>query len=183
MQKYDGAELALSLGMNRISFIQLAYFLGSDYTVGVKHVGIVHAVEILSEFKDESDSELESDLAVCLAPLLRFREWFGDKKSDRAKTLRKRLARVRLEEDFPDPAVARAYLEPEVDGSQEKLVWGRPDWSVLHNFAVSKLRWSEEKTDSLLNPIKQRLEELERQGKFSTQTSLLQFFDSLPKGC
>ena len=169
--------------MDRLSFIQLAYFLGSDYTIGVKHVGIVHAVEILSEFKsDDANSDLEDDVSKCLAPLLRFRDWFNDKKSLRAKTLRKRLGRVKLEDGFPDPSIARAYLEPEVDHSHEMLVWGKPDWNVLRDFALSKLHWSAEKVDSLLTPIELRLEELEVQGKISTQTSLLQFFDSLPKG-
>lgn len=182
MQKYCCPDMVASLGMNRISFIQLAYFLGSDYTVGVKHIGIVHAVEILSEFKDSSDQDLETELDVCLAPLLRFRGWFRDASSTRAKVLRRHLARVVLDEEFPDPAIALAYLEPEVDSSREALVWNKPNWPVLRDFALARLNWSQDKTDALLNPIQLRLEEVERLGKISEQTSLLQFFDALPKG-
>jgi len=38
------------LGLNRQKLVFLAMLLGSDYTDGIRNVGVVHAMEILSEF-------------------------------------------------------------------------------------------------------------------------------------
>ena len=37
-------------GLDRLQLINLAYLLGSDYTVGVAGVGIVTAMEVLKDF-------------------------------------------------------------------------------------------------------------------------------------
>ena len=50
------------LGLNRNKLICLALFLGSDYTLGIKGVGPVNAMEILGVFETIED-------------LRRFREW------------------------------------------------------------------------------------------------------------
>lgn len=50
------------LSLDRNKLILLALFLGSDYTVGVKNVGPVNAMEILSVFSTFED-------------LKRFKEW------------------------------------------------------------------------------------------------------------
>ena len=38
------------VGLDRLQLINLAYLLGSDYTVGVAGVGIVTAMEVLKDF-------------------------------------------------------------------------------------------------------------------------------------
>lgn len=38
------------LGLDRYKLILMALFLGSDYTVGIKGVGIVNAIEIIRSF-------------------------------------------------------------------------------------------------------------------------------------
>lgn len=38
------------IGLDRLQLINLAYLLGSDYTVGVAGVGIVTAMEVLKDF-------------------------------------------------------------------------------------------------------------------------------------
>ena len=47
---YDAGLIETELGLNRDRLIWLALFLGSDYTLGVKGVGIVNALEIVSTF-------------------------------------------------------------------------------------------------------------------------------------
>ena len=37
-------------GLDRLQLINLAYLLGSDYTVGVAGVGVVTAMEVLKDF-------------------------------------------------------------------------------------------------------------------------------------
>ena len=183
-QKYRMVDAEATLGMNRFNFIQLAYFLGSDYTVGVKGVGLVLAVEILSEFKADGGSESEAEslggdeeleLDECLQPLATFRDWFKDHSSSRAKGLRKRLAKVILPASFPDREVARGYLRPEVDKSQVEFSWSSPKWESLRAFAIETIKWSPEKVDSILDPISERLKELDASGKIPQKT-MLEFF-------
>jgi len=50
------------MGLNRSRLQCLSLFLGSDYTLGIRGVGIVNAVEILTAFEDVSG-------------LKRFKEW------------------------------------------------------------------------------------------------------------
>jgi len=38
------------MGLNREQLIFLALFLGSDYTMGIRGVGIVNAIEIVTAF-------------------------------------------------------------------------------------------------------------------------------------
>ncbi len=49
---YDSKMIENELGLNRNCLILMALFLGSDYTLGVKGVGIVNAIEIVTAFKD-----------------------------------------------------------------------------------------------------------------------------------
>ena len=42
--------LTPTAGLDRLQLINLAYLLGSDYTVGVPGVGIVTAMEVLKDF-------------------------------------------------------------------------------------------------------------------------------------
>ena len=43
-------DAKLELGLSRYELVALAYLLGSDYTVGVKGVGVVNAMEIVQTF-------------------------------------------------------------------------------------------------------------------------------------
>lgn len=47
---YSIDRIRKDLGMNRLKCVLFAMFLGSDYTEGVKGIGIVNAMEILRVF-------------------------------------------------------------------------------------------------------------------------------------
>eukprot|EP00750_Incisomonas_marina_P026878 INCI5959.4.p1 GENE.INCI5959.4~~INCI5959.4.p1 ORF type:complete len:1390 (-),score=299.17 INCI5959.4:1366-5535(-) len=50
VEVYSSAKLRSELGLGRSQTIALALMLGSDYTLGVKGIGIVNACEVLSAF-------------------------------------------------------------------------------------------------------------------------------------
>ncbi|EDV26222.1 uncharacterized protein TRIADDRAFT_23638 [Trichoplax adhaerens] len=50
---YDSQRIQRLMGLDRKKMITLAYLLGSDYTDGIKNVGIVMAMELLSTFGDD----------------------------------------------------------------------------------------------------------------------------------
>ena len=50
MEAYAANDVTKELGFDRSDFIRFALLLGSDYTSGVKGVGIVSATEILRSF-------------------------------------------------------------------------------------------------------------------------------------
>ena len=45
------------LGLTREKLIYLAQFLGSDYTLGIKNIGIINAMEIISTFESREGME------------------------------------------------------------------------------------------------------------------------------
>ena len=47
---YSMTVIEKELGLDRNKLILLAYFLGCDYTLGVKGIGIVNAIEIIEAF-------------------------------------------------------------------------------------------------------------------------------------
>lgn len=58
-----------SIGMSRDEMIKFAYFLGSDYNIGVKGIGKARAMEIINkernvEIKDAHESKLKTDIDV-----------------------------------------------------------------------------------------------------------------------
>lgn len=114
--------------------IALAMLLGSDYTEGVKGVGIVNAMEILKGF------DINSDLRDGLT---RFRKWMDDYDPEGPLSSRPeardglppnqlifqrqhRAARIKWQapSNFPSDGVIKAYLDPVVDRSEERFTWG-----------------------------------------------------------
>ena len=96
------------MSLQRTDLARLAMLVGSDYTSGVRNVGIVNAVEILRAFPGSSG-------------LQAFKEWLNHRgtaenattaQSDFAKSHRWLIERAALPVDFPSDAVYRAYLEP-----------------------------------------------------------------------
>lgn len=122
------------MGLGHNSMVALAMLLGSDYTEGVKGVGIVNAMEILKAF------DVSSDLREGLQ---RFGNWMdgfdptsgvehhkpsreGPNASEQIFHTQHRSARTRWEtpSNFPSEAVMKAYLDPVVDRSEERFSWG-----------------------------------------------------------
>ena len=143
--------------------IDLALMLGSDYTSGLKGVGKVTAVEILSEFGD----------------LVNFRDWwleYQGGKIDKSKDnkLRRKIrkhmtkAGLFLGQDFPDSAVIEAYLNPEVDHDKTQFQWGHPNLDKLRTFLMFNVGWTQDKIDQILLPIVKSLNK--------PQTTIEEFF-------
>lgn len=59
---YDMKIVEQTLGVDRDDLIKMALFMGSDYTIGVKGIAAVNAVEIVNSFPGEEG-------------LLRFKKW------------------------------------------------------------------------------------------------------------
>jgi DNA excision repair protein ERCC-5 len=61
-QMYDMKIVEDTLGVDREDLIKMALFMGSDYTIGVKGIAAVNAVEIVNSFPG-------------VEGLLRFKQW------------------------------------------------------------------------------------------------------------
>jgi DNA excision repair protein ERCC-5 len=61
-EMYDMKIIEKELGMDREDLIKMALFLGSDYTIGVRGIGPVNAIEIINSFPGDTG-------------LTRFKEW------------------------------------------------------------------------------------------------------------
>jgi DNA excision repair protein ERCC-5 len=151
----DDAEREMNLGHN--AFVALAMLLGSDYTEGVKGVGIVNAMEVLESF-DVSRS-LEGGLE-------KFKKWLdgfdlnGKKAGDEAEMTKEGRFRSKHKtarknwvapQNFPAQRVMKAYLEPVVDKSRDRFSWGAPDVESLAVFCRKHIGWRLEDTKRLLD--------------------------------
>ncbi|KAG9089268.1 DNA repair protein rad2, partial [Ceratobasidium sp. 370] len=151
---FFSADLEREVGLDRETLIGLAYLLGSDYTEGLPGVGPVVAMEIMKEFPGEDG-------------LAEFRTWWRkvqigrDTEADLRTTFRKQFKKkfktLHLTEEWPNPKVREAYLDPTVDQSEEKFQWGLPDLDGLRQFLAEELLWNASKVDETLLPIIRRM--------------------------
>ncbi|KAB5594857.1 DNA repair protein UVH3 [Ceratobasidium theobromae] len=168
------ADLERELGLDRETLIGLAYLLGSDYTDGLPGVGPVVAMEIMKEFPGESG-------------LHDFRNWWrkvqvgkdtaADLKSQFRKRFKKKFTSLHLTEEWPNPKVREAYLDPTVDQSEERFQWGLPDLDGLRRFLAEELSWSVDKIDETILPIIRRMTQRSTTSAANRQGTLTSFFD------
>lgn len=135
-------------------------------------------MEILAAFPTTPEEDRATDQYQSLVSSLRkFREWLqgGKQPGVGGKTvLKSKLKNVELFEGFPNLNIAKAYLEPIVDQNAEKFSWGMPDNESLIEFAKAKLGWTRLKTEEILAPVMNRLNEKKQatiKDYFKTQTS------------
>ncbi|SPQ18635.1 c1063de6-9e5b-4d7e-8350-d8d5d2c4cb60 [Thermothielavioides terrestris] len=169
---YLATDLETELSLSREQLISLAQLLGSDYAEGLPGVGPVTALEILSEFPGRDG-------------LAEFRDWWQDvqnrgrpKDADAASPFRRKFRKAHatklfLPPGFPSPAVAEAYLHPEVDSSPEPFQWGVPDLDGLRRFLVDTIGWDQERTDEVLVPV---IRDMNRREVEGTQSNITRFF-------
>lgn len=126
--------------------------VGSDYTIGLTGVGPVTALEILAAFPPKN--QLVSGLAD-------FKSWVNKGKlpGPGRTSLRGKLKNLKFSENFPNPQIIQAYLEPQVETSKEKFTWGKLDVVGLVDFARQKFGWTQTKTEEILQPILKRMED------------------------
>ncbi|GAB6021182.1 Excision repair cross-complementing rodent repair deficiency, complementation group 5, variant 2 [Chamberlinius hualienensis] len=152
---FNDAEIKDRFSLERSRLIAIAFLTGSDYTDGVKGIGVVKALEILAEFP--GDDGFKS--------LKEFRKWWDQAQRQRVAPsetkVKQYLRKLELTEGFPNEAVLRAYTEPLVDSSTEKFSWSTPDLDALRQLANIKLNWNREKTDSILLPVMKKLSSMQ----------------------
>ncbi|KAG0209991.1 DNA repair protein rad2 [Mortierella sp. GBA30] len=191
---YLMSDIERDLGVGRDRLVSLAYLLGSDYTTGIKGIGLITAMEILRLFPKLDNfakwwrgEQLKQELADVIND--------GDnrdaKNKDKAKDsdddleqssidevalekLAKQCRKIHLPSMFPDPHVADAYNRPLVDDDPTKFQWGIPDLDGLRDFLRKSLDWDRAEVDRVLLPIIRQMSSAQHQ----TQTTLDGFFDS-----
>lgn len=56
-EKYDMKIIEGEMGLDREDLIKMALFMGSDYTMGVRGIAAVNAIEIINSFSGEDGLE------------------------------------------------------------------------------------------------------------------------------
>lgn len=176
---YRLSDLENVMMLNRCSLIRMAYLLGSDYTEGIPHVGVVSAMEILKEWcssssNDSQDDALNDDIAngkISLAGLEAFKKWCSDVRKGllsskemkpSARKFRKLASKLEISAGFPDRHVAEAYLRPIVDEDETQFEWGIPDLEALRTFMKKHLGWDAAKVNEVVLPVIRQLNDREK---------------------
>lgn len=168
VEAFFAQDIQKELGFSREDVIALAMLLGSDYTDGVRGIGIVNATEVVNAFPG-------------IDGLREFKEWvqsFDLAEEARRAASRKKKTDAELEqmtprerfehthasvrrkwelgEAFPNTHVVQAYLSPQVDKSEERFSWNLPDLAGLREFCTRTFGWDQAKTDGALLPLMER---------------------------
>lgn len=167
---YDAEDIENEVGLKREEMVELAYLLGSDYTTGVTGVGPVTAMEILANFGTTGPDLNVLNNQKVLGRLKNFKAWWLSVQSKNSvessikprdpnfeKKFSKNVTKIFLPNKFPDPQVRYAYINPEVDADKTAFEWGVPNLDALRKFLLQLTGWSFEKTDELLVPVIQKL--------------------------
>jgi len=142
----------------------MALLLGSDYTDGVRGIGIVNAMEVMQAFP-----EIENE-----AGLKEFAKWVrqvhvddisGGESSkfepgsakDRFACKHKNVKRNWImRDDFPNARVVDAYETPSVDRNKARFRWRAVNRDGLVQFCWDKFGWPAERANEALLPVLSR---------------------------
>jgi 5'-3' exonuclease len=152
--------------LDRMTHIRLAYFVGCDFTEGVKGVGAVKARDVFRTFPPlAADAESGDAAEECVAPLRRFADWFRDAENRSHASLRNKLKWVQLDEEFPRVSVAAHFLtttDNDAAGVEELRLDPKPP-AIRELLGVLKIFFPEEKAWAgrllALDPVCARLGE------------------------
>ena len=148
---YDIRKIEKELGLNREKLISTALFLGSDYTIGVKGVGIVNAMEIVNAF--ETIESLERFKAWAEKPDILLEDCQNFYRNIPLKELQYKHFHKNYKnnwefpDDFPNSEVVDAYQNPAVDDSLEPFLWNEPDIESLKEFCRDVFEWGPDRID------------------------------------
>ncbi|RCN39876.1 XPG protein [Ancylostoma caninum] len=168
VQHYGSRIIQQSLGVvifsaffsHRLSqseFVGIAILSGGDYSSGLAGVGVVNAIELLSEFTvARSSDEDRSQEAETISTLKKMEEWLKTFESDveipepiairrKLRTLIKKnneMDRIKL---VANPDVVAAYFRPNVDKSNERFRWKSVDVEKVRSLLYIRLGWDDAK--------------------------------------
>ncbi|GBP20580.1 DNA repair protein complementing XP-G cells homolog [Eumeta japonica] len=168
VKQFLAERIEKSFNLNREQLVLLALLVGSDYTTGIPGVGPVTAMEILASFP-YSRKELQAKISeqsrytTLLSGLLEFKRWVKSGKRTDNTNLKKKLRNVDVADEFPSIRVVQAYLEPNVEKSEESFTWGQPDMTILCDYAKSKFGWSQNKFEEIIKPVVKRMQDRKTQ--------------------
>uniref|UniRef100_A0A2A4K1E7 XPG N-terminal domain-containing protein n=1 Tax=Heliothis virescens TaxID=7102 RepID=A0A2A4K1E7_HELVI len=173
--QFQSERIEKSFNLSREQLVLLALLVGSDYTTGVSGVGPVTALEILASFPFNkrqllSESSKQARYAQIVKGLQEFKQWVRAGKRTDNTSLKKKLKNVALTEDFPSVRVVQAYLEPNIEKSEDKFSWGELDITILRDYTKAKFGWSQNKLDEIIKPVLKRIKDRK------TQRSVQDFF-------
>ncbi|KAJ3320627.1 DNA repair protein rad2 [Boothiomyces sp. JEL0866] len=159
------------LDLERHHLIQMALLLGSDYTPGIKGIGPVSSIEIITSWPSDD-----------LSGLKEFKQWvlnlqkgITDKEDTKIQVkLRTLCKKIELPNSFPDENIFKAYTDPRVDSSLQEFQWGEPNLDKVRDYLNKKLNWPKEKVDPIIIPVIKEM----RSSKASRQTTLDSFVQS-----
>ncbi|KAL6780598.1 XPG2 [Auxenochlorella protothecoides x Auxenochlorella symbiontica] len=190
VEEYRTRDVESELGLSRPEFISLALLLGSDYTPGVRGIGIVNATEVVHAFQGMEGLQdfrawVQAPDAAVSELIAKATEGGGQPSAPGSNSKRKPLGvtdeatqsmrrafqlrhrGVRrnwdLPSDFPSPAVLEAYLSPRLDTSRDRFLFGRPDLALLRSLCTARLEWTPVQADELLLPVLKAWDEREHQ--------------------
>ncbi|XP_041483419.1 LOW QUALITY PROTEIN: DNA repair protein complementing XP-G cells-like [Lytechinus variegatus] len=154
-------DIERHLLLDRKKLINLAYLVGSDYTLGIQGIGSVGAIEIMGEFKGQGIKTLKD-----------FKSWWTRSQNrvlpSGMNAVRSKWCKLVLPDEFPNPLIAKAYMNPVIDESDEGFQWGSPDLGLLREYARERFGWMRTKVDENLLPVLKRLNEKQVQSKMTS---------------
>lgn len=174
---YTMRNLKDRLGVVQADLIVLAMLLGCDYSLGVHGVGIVNGLEIVRAFLPGNAgphrAALDADAECWLAALRDLRAWasnvagWGAESAGVVESDCKAVADFKVShrnfrtqwsfpEEFPDPAVHKAFAEPLVDRSLEPFAWASVDKAKVMEQLVMSAGLPQEKVLERLDPALRR---------------------------
>ncbi|CAD8184137.1 unnamed protein product [Paramecium octaurelia] len=168
---YDAQYIKEDLGLNRDQLIYLALFLGSDYTLGIKGVGIVNAMEIVEVFDNVEALKRFTSWASKADVLLENASSHYEnipEKERMYKELHKNYKKYwELPSDFPNIEVINGYKKPRIDESLEQFTWGKPAVEKIIEFCSQQLRYSQERVEETIKIPFQKIIQKEDQKKIT----------------
>ena len=172
------SDLCTQLGLGKRQLVALAMLVGSDYTEGLRHVGINAAQHLLlgTHVTDAVDDEEYVNLVLGkVCSFIASQE--QEKDTPRTKGKRKReddetksiFERVQthalsaldsrkqmrsLDPHFPNENVIRAYLSPVVEESAAAFEWSKPLWGKLAQYGRDTLGIQQADLERMLHTAK-----------------------------
>ncbi|KAJ1359581.1 hypothetical protein KIN20_018348 [Parelaphostrongylus tenuis] len=157
VQHYESRVIQQSLGLSQSEIVGLAVISGGDYSSSLTGIGVVNALELLSEFAAaKSSTQSESQECETIKTLKNIEEWMmtfeSNVESPEPSPIRRKLRSAILKNNDMDKIksivndeVVAAYFHPNVDNSTEKFRWRSVDINCVRHLLYNRLGWDDEK--------------------------------------